>query len=349
MSVHEEKGKWFVKYRTKNPDGSYKQHTEWFGAGEIARVKADQRNREILRQRGKLKEDSITVSQLCMLYHETHPVRDSTYDIDNYKLKVMLPHFRKIPAEGLTTQHVQEYIKARLDAGKKRTTISREIRLLKAAFSWAESQEPPLIIRNPIARFKFKFASDKRVPFPPSLQEVQKIYTHAEPHMQRAILILWETGIRPGGELERLTWEDVDFFGKTIRVTSASKGGPVTRNVPFEGMKEDLARWFEEDKKVFEKVDKAPIIHFRKKPVTSLKRAWKTAKERAGVTRELRPYDIRHAFVSGALRSGADLKSVSEIIGHSRPDTTLREYQHVTTEQHRDVVRGVPVILREVK
>ena len=96
-------------------------------------------------------------------------------------------------------------------------------------------------------------------------------------------------------------------------------------------------------------VSKRNLVHYYGRPVSSLKRAWATAKRRAGVTRKLRLYDIRHAFVSSALRSGADLKSVSEVIGHSRPDTTLREYQHVTTDQHRDVVKRVPTLLRAIK
>lgn len=65
--------------------------------------------------------------------------------------------------------------------------------------------------------------------------------------------------------------------------------------------------------------------------------------------KRLRPYDLRHGFVTHALQSGEDLKSVSQIIGHSRPDTTLWEYQHVTGEQHRQVVRNVPGLLVETE
>ena len=59
----------------------------------------------------------------------------------------------------------------------------------------------------------------------------------------------------------------------------------------------------------------------------------------------MRLYDLRHAGITLALEDGADLKAVSEIAGHSRPDTTMRSYQHVTKDQHRDAVAKIPCIL----
>jgi integrase len=132
-------------------------------------------------------------------------------------------------------------------------------------------------------------------------------------------------------------------------VVSARKGGPAIRLVPIEGAIEHLERWFDEDSKAFgDRVTNVTLIHFRGERISSLKRAWSTAKTKAGVTRRLRPYDLRHAFVTEAMRNSADLKSVSQIIGHSRPDTTLREYQHVLAEQHREVIRRVKPLIVEV-
>jgi integrase len=38
------------------------------------------------------------------------------------------------------------------------------------------------------------------------------------------------------------------------------------------------------------------------------------------------------------LQNNADLKATSELLGHSRPDTTMRVYQHVHPEVHRDAI-----------
>jgi len=50
------------------------------------------------------------------------------------------------------------------------------------------------------------------------------------------------------------------------------------------------------------------------------------AKKRAGINRRLRIYDFRHSFATTVLGQEADLKSTSEILGHSRPETTMKHY-----------------------
>lgn len=117
--------------------------------------------------------------------------------------------------------------------------------------------------------------------------------------------------------------------------------------------KQLMLRWRTEDEeglKVTRKKNKPEIynlqvIHYRYKPVLSLKRAWNEAKREAKIRRRMRLYDLRHAGITLALEDGADLKAVSEIAGHSRPDTTMRSYQHVTKDQHRDAVAKIPCIL----
>jgi len=84
------------------------------------------------------------------------------------------------------------------------------------------------------------------------------------------------------------------------------------------------------------------IIQYRGKPVLSLKKSYAAAKRRAGITRRLPLYSFRHAFASTVLQYGANLKATSEILGHSRPDTTLRIYQHTHPEMHRAVTDLLP-------
>ena len=75
-----------------------------------------------------------------------------------------------------------------------------------------------------------------------------------------------------------------------------------------------------------------------------LKKSFKKAKEKAKITRRLRMYDFRHAFATQLLRHHADLKSTSQLLGHTRTDTTTRIYQHVDFEMHQDAVSRLPAI-----
>jgi len=54
---------------------------------------------------------------------------------------------------------------------------------------------------------------------------------------------------------------------------------------------------------------------------------WGKTLKRAGITRRLRPYDLRHYFVTKALEDGADIKALAEVVGAARLQTRrLRPY-----------------------
>lgn len=49
----------------------------------------------------------------------------------------------------------------------------------------------------------------------------------------------------------------------------------------------------------------------------------------------LHPHKLRHSFASLAITSGADIVSVSEILGHASPAITLNVYSHASEESKR--------------
>jgi integrase len=56
----------------------------------------------------------------------------------------------------------------------------------------------------------------------------------------------------------------------------------------------------------------------------------------AGVPR-IRIHDQRHTHVTLALQAGANIKAVSQRVGHAKTSITMDLYAHVLPEQHRDV------------
>ena len=150
-------------------------------------------------------------------------------------------------------------------------------------------------------------------------------------------------GVRIGEcELLKLRWEDVDFNRLVLRVQSADKNPSMPwREVPI---REDLLplfrQWQEEDREL----GTATLVHRKGKPLKRIQTAWENAVERAGITRRIRPYDLRHAFATEAIAAGADIGTVASLMGHSSPQMLLNHYQHVQTSQKRKAVSTLPMI-----
>ncbi len=58
----------------------------------------------------------------------------------------------------------------------------------------------------------------------------------------------------------------------------------------------------------------------------------------AGIVRRCHPHTLRHSYSVGLMRSGADLPSISALLGHSSVMVTARTYMHCDTTLLKGVV-----------
>jgi len=128
-------------------------------------------------------------------------------------------------------------------------------------------------------------------------------------------------------EILSLKWADVDF-------AKSGKSRKVPMNASVYGTLKTLPRM------------SAEFIFFNaetKAHVKDIKTAFKAACRRAEI-KGVRLHDLRHTAASKMIEAGADLVTVSKILGHSSIQMTMR-YAHPTPENMRLAVSKLGDIL----
>jgi len=364
MSVHLRKdGRWCVSYR----EGG-RTRTKYFGKGLDAERRARDFNASLgLNEyvRRTPRDMSPLFADLANEYLQRRAARmaETTLDALLYRFAgTILPLLGHLRATDITPECLDRYIRDRLgqpiivrlpgggshclrraDGTPRtptRTTIHTELTYVQAVLNWAV--EAGYISHNPAARHR-KPTRDDAMILPPSTAEIQRLMAESAPHLVRALSLSYYTGLRPGrAELLGMRWsEHYSPEAQVPMVVSAHKGGPPRRIVPVhDAFRRHLDAWRKEDAAAG--IDY--MIHYAGRPVRCIRGAFKGAKRRAGITRRLRLYDMRHAFVTALLAGNADLKATSQVVGHADVRTTLRIYQHVYAPMHRQAVSVLPAL-----
>jgi len=168
-----------------------------------------------------------------------------------------------------------------------------------------------------------------------TLEDAKKIMACAEPHLKWAMEVCFNLGTRPGeSELLSLRWENVDFAAGTVRIYASKT--KTYRTVPINP--EFLKRMeVERDQSV-----SGFVIEYMGRGLTTIRKSFKNACQRAGITYPTRMYDLRHLFATTLLSKGADLAAVSKMMGHSTVKMTADTYYHYMEGEKERAVRLLP-------
>lgn len=160
------------------------------------------------------------------------------------------------------------------------------------------------------------------------------------PQLKRAFLFGCFTGLRKS-DIMKLTWEEVRKEGKYTRLVFRQKktGGQEYLDIPKPAEKYLGERG---DAKSIDLV--FPLFKYSSETSLELRR-WALA---AGITKDFTFHCSRHTFAVMLLNSGADIYTVSKLLGHRELQTTAI-YAHVIDKKKQEAVSVLDQLFKKEK
>ena len=299
-------------------------------------------------------EDEYAVTEMTVrelvtewLHVTASRIKEST--AANYAMKAekhLIPTFGEIKCCLLKAKDIYAFIERKLKEGLSTRYLSDIIVLFKSVFRYASREyrirnvldgiilpkknKPEIAIMNKEQQLRLEKYLDKR----PSVTSV-------------GISISMYMGLRIG-EVCALQWKDIDLekriltVSKTIQRVQCRKGAKHTkliitepksesskRTIPIPDCLLPLLRQFKDNGEVY-------VVSGRKKPVEPRTMQYRFAKIlRNADLPSVHYHSLRHLFATNCVALGFDIKTLSEILGHSSVEVTLNRYIQSDMERKR--------------
>ncbi len=237
--------------------------------------------------------------------------------------------------------HIRKYITYFQNRNLSNSTINRKLSALKHFFLFLNKKK--FISLNPIASFLGP-KNLKTLPKSISVIDVNTLIKAPDCSTfiglrDRAMLeLLYATGVRIS-ELINLQYSNIDLNRSLIKVMGK---GNKERMVPFG---DNALFWLREYIKFRRKNNLSLnsrdfFISQQRKKITR-QAFWHRIKlylNKTGLSQEVSPHTLRHAFATHLLNNGADLRSVQMLLGHSDLSTT-QIYTHIAKQRLGEMIK----------
>jgi integrase/recombinase XerC len=248
------------------------------------------------------------------------------------------PGWRPTP-KGIDLLAVRAFVGYLHDRGVSRPTIARKVAAVRSFFRFLVREGR--LKTSPVAELRAP-KQPKRLPRAASVEEVIAILEAPDASRpagvrDRALLeLLYASGLRVS-ELTGLDLQDLDLGGRTVRVHGK---GDKERMVPFGSKAEKALReWLTVSAAMRgTRGEDAVFLNLRGGRLTdrSVRRLLDRYVRQVALARSLSPHVLRHSFATHLLESGADLRTIQELLGHTSLSTT-QKYTKVSLDHLLEV------------
>lgn len=294
-------------------------------------------------------------------------VRESTYSrtkgmFDNH----ILPYFGNRHVEDITTAMLQKAVN--LWAKEASRNYKRWFNYVGSVLEYAVKQQ--YITDNPVKRVTVPKRQEKAGDDAPNFwdkHELARFFGYIDPQREPEKYTMFRVlafgGLRRG-ECLALTWKDISFTDKTIRVnktlTQGLKGRQIVqapktrkgrRTIPMDAktmsalkhwrlvqLQKYMALGFntnKPDQLVF------ATVHNTHKYLNQPEKWLKSIEDTHNIQHRITVHGFRHSHASALFAAGATIKEVQERLGHEDAATTMNIYTHVTKDQNKEAAKLV--------
>jgi integrase/recombinase XerC len=238
---------------------------------------------------------------------------------------------------------IRGYLSNLYEHGLSKTSVARSLAALRSLYKWLAQegeveQNPAALVATP--------KLPKKLPRVPTIEEVNAVLDSAMPESsafaerdQVTLELLYGCGIR-NSELVGINLDDIRWSQEILLVRGK---GRKERYVPFgDSAKAALQAYLPARQRVLGETrritERALLVNLRGSRLTtrSVGRIVKQIAVARGLSPDVHPHTLRHAFGTHLLEEGADLRAIQEMLGHERLATTQR-YTQLTVKHVMEV------------
>ena len=280
---------------------------------EARKIVAEIKTKIISGEWEKDRKREVMMEELIDAYgrwYENHTrARKKAVETQMRRLERFKEFFGGMMASEIRWNDIERYKEKRLSEGVSRSTINRELKILKSVFSRAkdlglyEGEAPKIEL--------FKEDGSERLRYI-SPEEAKALVDACPEWFKPVVIFALNTGFR-AGEIFSLTWDSVDFENRVIRIEDDRTKTKDTYTIPMNDTVYKLL--LDVKKKQEEKGIDHGFVFTNSKGLPykyedrTYRRVFVSACKKAGI-RDFRFHDLRHTFALWVAMSSRDIYAV---------------------------------------
>jgi len=257
-----------------------------------------------------------------------HTIKAYAGDLENFSMYAGSREWKQIDHIA-----IRGFLSQLYEKGLSKTSVARSLAAVRSLYRWLAQEG--VVDSNP-AKLVATPKLPKKLPRVPTIEEMNTVLdgkmpeTAAFPERDRLMLeLLYGCGIR-NSELTGINLDDIRMSAEAILIRGKGKK---ERYVPFgESARAALVAYLPARQAVLAETRRnsnALLLNQRGGRLTtrSVGRIIKKIAISKGLSPDVHPHTLRHAFGTHMLEEGADLRAIQELLGHERLATTQRYTQ----------------------